>query len=233
MNSETSNESSAVISWAVPKELEISPDPLRLRIDFHTQATTMTFFEDNKAETRMVDAMDIAHALAKELSFGTGLLPPGCLWWNNTRQGPLFAIYTNPQIRKLALQVSLNKPAKRYTVPMPGLIFLCRPGMSPWVFAVGKKPTKETNVIYHAPLTNVDRKGKSCAGSHKYPDRAADMVPSFFESFFTVESTIRGRSKKYPESVIQMWEELDGKPGPYPISDLVKYCTLADLMNIS
>ncbi|KKK84063.1 hypothetical protein LCGC14_2787100, partial [marine sediment metagenome] len=63
-------------SWAIPKELGIPADPLRLRLDFFHQATVMTIFQENTTITKPVDAMDVAHALASDLSFGTGLLPP-------------------------------------------------------------------------------------------------------------------------------------------------------------
>lgn len=222
---------STAFEWAVPTELEISPDPLRLRIDFHQESTIVSFFDGGKVENKMVDAMDIAHALASELTFTTGMLPEGCLWWSNNRHGQTFAIYTRPQIRKLALQLKINELPRRFIVPMPGLIFLCSPAKPPRVYAVGKKPTKETTVIYKAPLTNLGINGQSCGGSHKYPERIADIIPSFFESFFTSEMA-GGKSKKYNNNVIQMWEELDGKEGSYPISDLIKHGTLADLMKI-
>lgn len=219
------------ISWAIPEELEISKDPLRLRIDFHNDSTLITFFDGDKVETRMVDAMEIAYALASELTFTTGMLPEGCLWWSNSRNGQTFAIYTRPQIRKIALQLDINKPPERFTMPMPGLIFICSPAKPPSVFAIARKPTKETNLIYHAPLTNVNIYGKSCGGTHKYPERVADIIPSFFQSFFTAESG-NNKSKKYPNNIVEMWKELDGKEGSYPVKDLIKYGTLADLMKM-
>lgn len=89
------------IKWAVPKELGIPADSLRLRLDFYHQATTITFFQDEIVVTKLVDALDVAHALSSELSFSTGLLPMGTLWWQNTRGGPLYALYDAPQTRIL------------------------------------------------------------------------------------------------------------------------------------
>lgn|SRR5487761_1954640 len=217
-------------SWSVPAELGIPPDPLRLRLDFHHQATVMTIFREDTTITKQVDALDVAHALASDLSFGTGLLPPGSLWWTNTRGGPLFAIYAEPKIRTLTLQANMKQKLRRFTVPLPGLVFLCTPGQPPWVFAVAKKPTKETDAIYHAPFTNIFRDGRSCPGSHKYPTRVADMVESFFISFFSATADLTGRSKKFPKNVVSLWESLDGKKR-YPIDDLVKYGTVGDIMN--
>ena len=97
-------EKKSAFNWAIPEELGVPPDPLRLRLDFHHQATVMTVFNDDKVETKLVSAMDVAHALASELSFCSGLLPPGPLWWKNTKAGPVTALYGKPQVWKVALQ---------------------------------------------------------------------------------------------------------------------------------
>src|SRR4030065_2290379 len=89
--------SSPHFSWAVPEELGIPPDPLRLRLDFHHQAVTMTYFDGDVVDTKLVSAMAVAHALASEMSFGTGLLPDNTMWWSNTPQGPVVAVYADPQ----------------------------------------------------------------------------------------------------------------------------------------
>ena len=215
--------------WAVPDELGIPPDPLRLRLDFHHQAVVMTSFEGETVSSKVVSAMDIAHSLAGELSFGSGLLPDKTLWWQNTKSGPVVAIYSEPQVRQLALQVNIKKPPRRFKVPMPGLIFLCRPASPPWVYAVKRKPTKETDIVYHAPLANVFNNGRSCPGSHRYPVRVGDIVQSFFMSFFSQTADLRNRSKKFPQDVIHLWEFMDEKK-KYPMDDLVQLGTVRDLM---
>ncbi len=141
--------------WAIPPELGVPADPLRLRLDFHHQAVVMTVFEPETQDTRLVSALDVAHALAEDLAFGSGLLPLGTIWWQNTRGGPVFAIYVEPKVRRVALLEDATKPARRFKIPLPGLIFLCSPGQAPWVYAVKKKPTKETDIVYKAPLCNI------------------------------------------------------------------------------
>ena len=217
--------------WAVPAELGIPPDPLRLRLDFHHQAVVMTSFEGETVSSKVVSAMDIAHSLAGELSFGSGLLPDKTLWWQNTRSGPVVAIYVEPQVRQLALQKDIRKPPKRFKVPMPGLIFLCRPASPPWVYAVKRKPTKEKDIVYAAPLANVFNNGRTCAGTHKFPTRLGATVQSFFVSFFSETADLRNRSKMFPENVIHLWEFLDGKKR-YPRDDMVKQGTIRDLLNM-
>ncbi len=218
-------------SWAVPKELGIPADPLRLRLDFFHQSTVMTYFQGDIVNIKQVDAMDVAHALASELSFGSGLLPPDTLWWQNTRGGPVFALYVAPKVWKLALQEKLDKPPKRFTMPLPGFIFLCSPGQPPWVVAVKKRPTKESDTVYHAPLLNVFRNGRSCPGSHQYPTRVADMVHSFFISFFSATADLQGRSKKYPKNVLDLWKSLEGK-SKFPMEDLVEFGKISDLIRM-
>ena len=217
--------------WAIPDELGIPPDPLRCRLDFHHQAVVMTLFEGEMATSKIVSAMDVAHALASDLSFGTGLLPPNTLWWQNTSDGPVFALYEEPKVRKLALLVNPEKPPRRFSIPLPGFIFLCTPGQPPWVFAVKKKPTKESQDVYRAPLCNVHDNGRSCSGNHRYPTRPADIPLSFFVSFFTRMGGGENRSQRFPFSVVELWEYLDNKK-KFPNTDLVKHGTVRDLMEM-
>jgi len=218
-------------SWAVPEELGVPPDPLRLRLDFHHQAVTMTSFDGDVVDTKLVSAMAVAHALASELSFGTGLLPDNTLWWSNAPQGPVVAIYSEPQVWKVALQLSLDEEARRFRIPLPGLVFLCSSGRPPWVYAVKRKPGHGTDQVYKAPLCNVFANGRSCPGSHTYPDDVRETVQSFFLSFFSVAGDLRDRSKRFPGSVVQLWEFLDGKKR-FPMDDLMEYCAIGDLMRM-
>ena len=225
----TENAEAPIYSWAVPKELGIPPDPLRLRLDFHHQSTIMTFYQGDTVVTRQVDAMDVAHALASDLSFGSGLLPANTLWWQNTREGPVLALYVEPKVRKLALQVQHDKAPRRFTIPLPGLIFLCSPGKPPWVFAVKKKPTKETDVVFRAPFCNIAQDGRSCQGSHQYPTRVADIAQSFLISFFSQTYDLQDRSKLFPHNIVRLWEHLDNKK-VLPNDDLVVHGRIKDLM---
>lgn len=221
-----------VFQWAVPEKLAIPPDPLRCRLDFHNQVTVMTLFSGETVQRKIVSMADVVHALAEDLSYGTGLLPQNALWWQNTRGGPVVAIYIEPQIRKLALLVDVTKPPDRYEIPLPGLIFLCSPGMPPWLFAVKKKPTKETDPVFKAPLCNIHDNGMSCGGDHKYPVRVADIPQSFFISFFSPTLASGEKSKKHPRNVTELWKELD-KKRRFPLGDMVEHGVIKDLMLMS
>lgn len=215
--------------WAVPPELGIPVDPLRLRLDIHHQAMEMTWYEGDTVQHKIVAARDVAQALASEMTFATGFLPPESLWWCNTKSGPVTAIYQKPKIWKLALQVDIKKPAKRFTVPLPGLVFLCSPGRPPWVYAVKKRPVKITDIVYKAPLANIYADGRSCPGSHKYPMDINQMIDSFFKSFFSAAANLEGRSVMFPKDITHLWEFLD-KKDKFPMDDLVRHAYVGDLM---
>ena len=217
--------------WAIPEKLEIPPDPLRLRLDFHHQAVVMTMFDGELAATKVVAAMDVAHSLAEELSFGTGLLPKNTLWWTNTKSGPVFALWEEAKVWKVALQEEAHKSPRRFTIPLPGLVFLCMPGQAPWIYAMKKRPTKLPDLVYRAPLCNIFDSGKVCPGSHRFPMTLDKIPDSFFRSFFSSTADLRNRSEMFPENVVHLWEFLDGKK-QYPMKDLVGHGTVKDLMNM-
>lgn len=215
--------------WAVPAELGIPADPLRLQLNLYHQAAEILWYEGETVQTKPVSCADVAQYLANEMTFTTGFLPEGCRWWCNTRQGPLHAIYQKPRIWKLALQKNVKEPAKRFTCPMPGFIFLCTPGQPPWVYAVKRNPTKITDIVYKAPLANIFADGRSCPGSHKYPMEVSQIIDSFFRSFFSETANLQGRSVMFPDNITHLWEFLDGKD-KFPTEDLVKHSYVGDLM---
>ncbi|MBA7689612.1 hypothetical protein ES703_98120 [subsurface metagenome] len=143
----------------------------------------------------------------------------------------MFALYVEPKVRKVALQETATGPPRRFTIPLPGFIFLCSPGRPPWVYAVKKKPTKETDIVYKAPLCNIFENGLTCPGNHRYPTRVADIVQSFFMSFFTTTANLKDRSLSFPNNIVRLWESLD-KKHKFPMQDLVKHGTIKDLMNM-
>lgn len=215
---------------AVPAELEVPADPLRLRLDFHSESVVMQQWDGAVSSVRMVSAMDVAHALASELSYGSGLLPEGALWWANTSAGPLTAVYEAPSVRKFALQEEAGKPPRRFEIPMPGLILLCLPGRPPWVYAVKRRPGKPLDPVYKAPMPNVYDHGASCPGNNRYPQSVNGIIESFFRSFFSF-SLVAGHSQKYKNDVVKLWESLEGKR-KFPNDDLVKHGTVKDLMEM-
>ena len=167
--------------------------------------------------------------MLSEVSLSSGLLPGNTLWWNQGSRGPEIALWRAPQVWPVALQMEAFKPPERYHLPMPGLIFVCRPGSSPTIYAAKKRPVSRKDNLYHAPLFNVFTNGSTCPGTHKFPDNVDEIPESFFTSFFTATADWRQRSKKYPGDLARLWRELDGKP-KYPMRDLVYIAKVEEIV---
>lgn len=185
----------------------------------------MHILEDGVATTLRVSARDVAAALLSEMPLMSGLLSPNILWWSPHEVG----IWEAPQIRPVALVLEAFKQPQRFRLPMPGLIFICRPGQPPWIFAAKSRPRKMEEPIFHAPLFNIFHDGRSCQGTHKYPLKVEDIPGSFFSSWFTVDAHIKGRSVKFPDNLHKLWEYLNGRKR-YPTDDLVQCGTVADIL---
>ena len=215
--------------WALPESLEVPPDELKCRLDFYQDAVILYLLDKGVITTRMVSARDVALALLSEVPLRSGLLPEGALWWGQGKEGVEVAIWRSPKVWPVALVTEPFKPPRRFKLPMPGLIFVCSPGRPPRVYAAKKRPTTPRDAIYHAPLFNLFRDGRNCPGTHKYPEQIGEIPESFFTSFFSPEADVKGRSKKYPDDLLRLWEELDGKQR-YPLKDLVPLGKVEDIM---
>ena len=215
--------------WALPEDLEVPPDELKCRLDFYHNAIILYLVDEGIITTRMVSARDVVMALLREVPLRSGLLPEGTLWWGQGKEGVEVALWRSPRVWPVALETEAFKPPRRLRLPMPGLIFVCSPGRPPRVYAAKKRPTNLNAAIYHAPLFNVFSDGRSCPGTHRYPGEIEEIPESFFTSFFSPAADIRGRSKKYPDDLLKLWEELDGKER-YPLKDLVPLGKVEDIM---
>src|SRR5258708_4276151 len=51
----------------LPRDVEVEPDPLLIRLDFHRESVVLHEYADGLASSRLVSTIDIAHALASEL----------------------------------------------------------------------------------------------------------------------------------------------------------------------
>jgi len=223
------NNEPTAYQWALPEGVNIPRDDLKVRLDFYQESVVMYLLESGTITTRVVSARDIALALLKEVPLSSGLLPEGALWWRHGKDGAEVALWRPPKVWPVALQLEPFKPPKRLRLPMPGLIFVCSPGRPPRVYAAKRRPRDGEEFIYHAPLFNVFHDGRTCAGSHRYPDRIDEIPESFMVSFFTVDAQWQGRSQRYPNDLLQLWQEIDGKRR-YPLGDLVPLGKLEEII---
>ncbi|MDO8690682.1 MAG: hypothetical protein Q7R39_11850 [Dehalococcoidia bacterium] len=215
--------------WALPDSLQVPPDRLQARLDFFSESIVLHVREGHTITNRVVSARDLTMGFLNEVQLMSGILPEGALWWSQTRQATEVALWRPPRIWPVALQMEPFKPAERLKAPMPGLVFVCRPGQAPLVFAAKRRPQGPEDMLYHAPLFNVDASGRSCAGTHTYPDNLADIPESFFVSFFTPHVAQARLSRRYGDDLLRVWREIDGRKR-YPIGDLVKCCRVGDIM---
>lgn len=211
-------------------------DTLKMRIDIYSECIILQKLNDSTEHHsdrhyQLISARDLATAISQDMNYSTGLLPENTLWWSNGRKGSQFAIWIPPQVRRLALQTTASGPPQRYTIPLPGLVFLCCQGHAPAVFAVAHRPTDPRDKVYEAPFPNIFDNGVSCPGTQKYPASPGEIPEMFLKSFFTKTADIRGRSKKYPRDITDLWKHLDGKK-TFPMSDLVYECTVKDLLEM-
>ena len=218
--------------WSLPGPADAARDELQMQLEVYRETILLWGFEENSNWVRTVSADAIANAFTQHLGFSSGLLPQDALWWNQGETGQVVALWRPPQVWPVALQREAFKPPARLRLPMPGLVFVCSPGRSPWVYAALNRPTDPDDRLYRMPAFNVFRDGRVCPGSHRFPDEVGLMPESFFRSFFSLTGDTRERSKKYPDNLHALWEELDGET-EYPVEDLVPQCSVAQAMAVS
>lgn len=215
-------------NWVLPEGFEVPPDELLIRLDYYHDTVIMHSMDGGVITTKMVSARAVTMALMSEISLKSGLLPEGTLYWGQGKGGAEVGLWRPPKVWKVALQEKAFTAARRLSLPMPGLIFVCSSGRSPSVYAAKRRP-RPGDRIYHAPLFNLFNDGRSCAGTHKYSPDVRKIPEEFFTAFFTVSANYSGRSKRYPADLLGLWNELNGQK-QYPLDDLVSAGKVEDLM---
>ena len=218
--------------WSLPGEMDVPRDELRMQLEVYAETILLRGFEDGANWVRTVSADGIANAVTQHMGFSSGILPKETLWWSQGETGQVVALWGPPKVWPVALQRDAFKPPARFRIPMPGLVFVCSPGRAPWVYAAKSRPTGAEQQLYRAPAFNVFGDGRVCPGSHTFPEEVGLIPESFFESYFSMTADTRDRSKKHPDNLHALWEELDGKR-KYPLKDLVPQCTVGQAMAVS
>ena len=218
--------------WLLPDLADMPRDELKVQLEVYDETILLRGFEEESVWVRPVSEDEIANVFTRHLGFSSGLLPHDALWWNQGETGQVVALWRAPQVWPVALQREAFKPPARLRLPMPGLVFVCSPGRAPWVYAALERPAHPDDQLYRMPAFNVFGDGRVCPGSHRFPEEVAQIPESFFRSFFSMTGDSRNRSKKHPEDLHALWEELDGK-SEYPLEDLVPQCTVAQAIAAS
>ena len=218
--------------WSLPGQTDVPKDVLKMQLEVYDETILLRGFDNDSNWVRTVSADGIANALTQHLGFSSGLLPSDSLWWSQGETGQVVAMWRPPKVWPVALQREAFKPPARLKLPMPGLVFVCSPGRAPWVYAALSRPTNPEQQLLRALAFNVFSDGRACPGSHRFPEEAGLIPESFFQSFFSLTGDARNRSKKHPDNLLALWEELDGKT-KYPTKDLVPQCTVAHAVAVS
>ena len=218
--------------WSLPGPADMPRDELQIQLEVYKETILLRGFDSDTAWVRTVSADAMANVFTQHLGFSSGLLPREALWWNQGETGQVVALWRPPQVWLVALQREAFKPPARLRIPMPGLVFVCSPGRAPWVYAAESRPTDLEQHLFRAPAFNVFRDGRVCPGSHRFPEEVGLIPEGFFQSFFSLTGDTRNRSKKHPDNLVALWEELDGKT-EYPAEDLVPQCTVAQAIAVS
>ena len=218
--------------WSLPGPTDAPRDDLKLQLEVYGETILLRGFEGDANWVRTVSADEIANAITQHLGFSSGLLPEEALWWGQGENGRTVGLWRPPQVWPVALQREAFKPPARLRLPMPGLVFVCSPGRAPRVYAALSRPEDPDQQLYRAPAFNVFGDGRVCPGSHKFPEEVELIPESFFRSFFSLTGDSKNRSKKHPDNLHALWEELNGKT-EYPTEDLVPQCTVAHAMEVS
>ena len=218
--------------WSLPGPADMAKDRLQVQLEVYGETILLRGFEGDSAWVRTVSADEIASVFTRHLGFSSGLLPQDALWWNQGETGQVVALWRPPQVWPVALQREAFQPPARLRLPMPGLVFVCSPGRAPWAYAALDRPTGPEQQLFRIPAFNVFGDGRVCPGSHRFPEEVGLIPESFFRSFFSATGDTMNRSKKHPDNLHALWEELDGK-ADYPVEDLVPQCTVAHAMAVS
>ena len=218
--------------WSLPGPADMPRDTLQVQLEVYNETILLRGFEEDSTWVRTVSADEIANVFTRHLGFSSGLLPQDALWWNQGETGQVVALWRPPQVWPVALQRETFKPPARLRLPMPGLVFVCSPGRAPWAYAAPDRPTGPEQQLFRIPAFNVFGDGRVCPGSHRFPEEVGLIPESFFQSFFSATGDSHDRSKKHPDNLQALWEELDGK-AEYPTDDLVPQCTVAHAIAVS
>lgn len=189
------------------------------------------------ASTYPVNLADLGAAF-NAFEASTGMLPDGVLFWQRTAQSERVAIWLPPARRKIAWRS--GKRVQRLNVPLPGFVF-AGAGTQYSIFAAMKRPAKQSNAIYIAPLPNVHGDGHICAGNVDFPRCSLDTIHAAADLFFASEfnhdlssgklaSLARNGAPTKEDSLLNIYRSLDGAKRFPEQRLLVWHRGLADLL---
>ena len=218
--------------WSLPGGTDLPMDELKVQLEVYNETILLRGFESETTWVRTVSADEIANVFTRHLGFASGCchtMPSGGTrarpdrWWPSG--GPRRSGRWPCNGRRSSHPHGSGFPCRGWSSS-------ARRGRAPWVYAGMGRPTDPEQHLFRALAFNVFRDGRVCPGSHRFREELGLIPEGFFQSFFSLTGDTRDSSKKHPDNLIALWEEIDGKT-EYPMEDLVPQCTVAHAMAVS
>ena len=205
-------------AWLTALPEDIPQDTLRAVLEFYDENLVLRTLEEHSTTLRYLSPDEVARALSGQVSVVSGLLPPGTLWWKSDATGSTTAVWREPQPWKTALLRTPFEPPQSFRLPMPGLIFTCKTGQPPRVYAATQRPTNRDQPLFHIPTFNVFADGRICPGTHSFPPDPNEVPESFFDSFFSLtgdtQQPFQGAQRRYHHPLGgDRWKTPISRPG--------------------
>ena len=155
---------------------DFEPDVLRLSLEFYRESVMRRVIDDDgHVILAMVDIAEVARALSAGVSLSSGILPGdetgiNTVFWSRSNGATRLGIWAGPRIWRITLRSpEPGGKDRRFRLPFPGLLFVCRPDASgAYVFAASKRPRAAEDSLYCCPAPNVFANGRICPGDHAF-----------------------------------------------------------------
>ena len=198
--------------WSLPGPANVPTDRLQVQLEVYSETVLLRGFE----ERHRLGSGRSRRTRSPACSPGTWDSPRGCcpitaLWWSQGETGQVVALWCPPQVWPLALQQEAFQPPGRLRLPMPGLVFVCSPARAPWVYAALERPTDAGPAALPRPgLQRLPRRRGPAPEATASPKRWDGYPNPSSSPSSPLPGTRKDRSKKHPDNLQALWEELDG-----------------------
>lgn len=157
----------------------------------------------------------------------SGMVPENILKYNMENGDMVF--YTKPQRRIMLFKTEAIK-SDEFTIPY--VLWVYKNG-SLSVYALKKKPTKETDVLYMAPFFNTSSNGAVCMGNVYFKNRTGKIdgfSDQLQELFFNSVFTHTNNNELATENIIELYEKAKSKDFVWDNYLLKTKLTLKDVL---
>ena len=217
---------------ALPPDLELEEDPLRLRLDFHDESVILHDFAETV--TRTAARLGTRRRARARPRAGPrhGAAPArGTLVGEDRHRRPRRRV-ARAEGLDVRLRERYEAPPRRLRLPMPDWCSsACRGASHPTCSRRRRGRSATTDVLYRCPAYNVF----DTAGMHgiaRVSLRPAEGARGVLRELLLGRREHRPRPvAPHPEDVGELWAEL-GHSASYPLDDLVPHGTVADVMRI-